>query len=114
MATHAWGRLHAVIATPFIAARRRSRPTSRVPSQARAFVARRDDSARTQVPCRSAAVKLRYKILIGVVAVFGVAFAALVITVSYDSPCPPIAAQATGADSMRAVMSRCYGVPQGV
>jgi NADPH:quinone reductase-like Zn-dependent oxidoreductase len=59
-------------------------------------------------------VKLRNKILIGVAAVFGVAFAALAITVSYDSACPPVVSDATGAESMRAVMNRCYGVPEGV
>ncbi|HET9474768.1 MAG TPA: NAD(P)-dependent alcohol dehydrogenase [Steroidobacteraceae bacterium] len=59
-------------------------------------------------------MKLRNKILIGVAAVFGVAFAALAITVSYDSSCPTVAASATEGESMLAVMNRCYGVPEGV
>jgi hypothetical protein len=49
-------------------------------------------------------VKLRYKILIGVAAVFGVGLAALAITVSYDSPCPPLRALDAGAEPIRAVM----------
>ncbi len=59
-------------------------------------------------------MRLRNKILVGIAAVFGVAFAALAITVSYDSPCPPVAAVASDAESMRAIMNRCYGVPEGV
>jgi NADPH:quinone reductase-like Zn-dependent oxidoreductase len=59
-------------------------------------------------------VRLRNKILIGIAALFGVAFAALAITVSYDSDCPPVTADASGAESMRAIMNRCYGVPEGV
>ena len=59
-------------------------------------------------------MRLRNKILVGVAAFFGVAFAALAITVSYDSPCPPVAADASDAESMRAIMNRCYGVPEGV
>ena len=59
-------------------------------------------------------MKLRYKILIGVAAVFGVGLAALAITVSYDSPCPPLRALDAGAEPIRAVMNRCYGVPEGI
>ena len=59
-------------------------------------------------------MRLRNKILIGIAAVFGVAFAALAITVSYDSPCPPVAAVASDVESMRAIMNRCYGVSEGV
>jgi NADPH:quinone reductase-like Zn-dependent oxidoreductase len=36
------------------------------------------------------------------------------IAVSHDSPCPPVPALAAGTESMRAIMNRCYGVPQGV
>jgi len=59
-------------------------------------------------------VKLRYKILNGVVAVLVVGYAALAITVSHDSPCPPAPPLAAGAESMRSITQRCYGVPQGV
>jgi len=59
-------------------------------------------------------VKLRYKILAGVAAFFVVGFAALAITVSYDAPCPPAPPLAAGAKPIRAVMQRCYGVPDGL
>jgi NADPH:quinone reductase-like Zn-dependent oxidoreductase len=59
-------------------------------------------------------VKLRYKILTGIGAFFVLGFAALGITVSYDSPCPPIAAPVAGGDTMRAAMLRCYGVPRAL
>ena len=36
-------------------------------------------------------MKLRYKILSGVAAIFVLGYAALAITVSHDSPCPPVA-----------------------
>ena len=59
-------------------------------------------------------MKLRYKILTGVAAAFVLGVTALAITVSYDSPCPPITALDPGADTMRAVVKRCYGVPHSV
>jgi len=60
------------------------------------------------------AVKLRYKILTGVGALFLLGFSALAITVSYDSPCPPAPPLVAGAAPMRAIMQRCYGVPDGL
>jgi NADPH:quinone reductase-like Zn-dependent oxidoreductase len=60
------------------------------------------------------AMKLRYKILTGVAAVFAIGYAALAITVSHDSACPPVPALDAAAESMRAITQRCYGVPQGV
>ena len=59
-------------------------------------------------------MKLRNKIFLGVAAFFVVAFAAITLVVSYDSPCPPGVADAAGATSMRAVMNRCYGIPEGI
>jgi NADPH:quinone reductase-like Zn-dependent oxidoreductase len=59
-------------------------------------------------------MKLRNKILTGVAAVFGVAIAALAITVSYESPCPGRAAATASGETMRAVMQRCYGSPAKV
>jgi len=59
-------------------------------------------------------VKLRYKILSGVAAVFVLGISALAITVSYDSPCPPAPPLAAGAKPIRAIMQRCYGVPDGL
>ncbi len=54
-------------------------------------------------------MKLRYRILVGLLAVIGVALAALALTVSHDTPCPPPTQAAEGKDTMRAVMHRCYG-----
>lgn len=59
-------------------------------------------------------MKLRYKILTGVAAVFVLGISALAITVSYDSPCPPAPPLVAGAAPMRAVTTRCYGVPDGL
>jgi NADPH:quinone reductase-like Zn-dependent oxidoreductase len=55
-------------------------------------------------------MKLRNKILIGVAATLVVGIAALGITLSYESPCPPTL-PVVGAETMRAVMQRCYGSP---
>jgi NADPH:quinone reductase-like Zn-dependent oxidoreductase len=59
-------------------------------------------------------VKLRNKILAGVAAFFAFGFAALAVTVSYDSPCPPIPALDAGTEPMHAIMQRCYGVPRAL
>jgi NADPH:quinone reductase-like Zn-dependent oxidoreductase len=59
-------------------------------------------------------MKLRYKILTGVAAVFVLGYAALAITVSHDSPCPPVPALDAAAVPMRSITQRCYGVPHGV
>ena len=59
-------------------------------------------------------MKLRNKIFTGVAAFFVLGFAALAITVSYDSPCPPVPALEAGTESMRAITRRCYGVPDGL
>jgi NADPH:quinone reductase-like Zn-dependent oxidoreductase len=59
-------------------------------------------------------VKLRYKILTGVASLFVLGISALAITVSYDSPCPPAPPLAAGAKPIRAIMQRCYGVPDGL
>ena len=59
-------------------------------------------------------MKLRYKILNGLAAVFVLGISAVAVTVSYDSACPDAAEPDASADAMRAVMHRCYGVPQGI
>jgi NADPH:quinone reductase-like Zn-dependent oxidoreductase len=60
-------------------------------------------------------MKRRYKILIGVAGVLVVGYAALCLTVSYDSPCPPVPTVAAGTETMRSITQRCYGIPpQGV
>jgi NADPH:quinone reductase-like Zn-dependent oxidoreductase len=63
---------------------------------------------------RETSVKLRNKILTGIAAFFVLGISALAVTVSYDSPCPPVAAADGGAELMRAMVQRCYGVPKGV
>jgi NADPH:quinone reductase-like Zn-dependent oxidoreductase len=56
-------------------------------------------------------VKLRYKILNGALAVIALAIAALMITVSHDSACPPAPPPGDGTDGMLAMRQRCYGAP---
>ena len=59
-------------------------------------------------------MKLRNKIFSGIAAVLVLAIVTLMSVTSYDSPCPQVADAAAGADTMRAVMHRCYGVPNGI
>jgi NADPH:quinone reductase-like Zn-dependent oxidoreductase len=59
-------------------------------------------------------MKLRYKILNGVAAIVVLGIATLMVTVSHDSPCPPLPALEAGATPMRAIRQRCYGIPQGM
>jgi len=56
-------------------------------------------------------MKLRYKILNGVAAIFVAGIAALAITLAYESPCRPTPPAIAGVETMRAVMQRCYGQP---
>jgi NADPH:quinone reductase-like Zn-dependent oxidoreductase len=56
-------------------------------------------------------VRLRNKILIGVGAVLVVGISALMIALSYDTPCPQAPALAAGVESMNAITRRCYGPP---
>jgi NADPH:quinone reductase-like Zn-dependent oxidoreductase len=56
-------------------------------------------------------MKLRYKILTGIASLFVVAIAALAVTLAYETPCPTTPPPVAGAESMRAVMQRCYGEP---
>ena len=59
-------------------------------------------------------MKLRNKILAGIAAFFALGISALVLTVSYDSACPQVGAPDASAATMRAVVKRCYGVPQAM
>lgn len=59
-------------------------------------------------------MKLRYRILNGLAGVIVLGIAALMITVSHDSPCPSVPALAANTDTMNAARNRCYGVPRGV
>ncbi len=56
-------------------------------------------------------MKLRYKIINGFVAVLGLTAVALAATLSYTSECTPPPGVTAGADTMKAVVSRCYGGP---
>lgn len=58
------------------------------------------------------AMKLRYKLINGFLAVLGVAVLALAITLSYTTECTPPPTVSAGADTMKAVVSRCYGGPE--
>jgi NADPH:quinone reductase-like Zn-dependent oxidoreductase len=59
-------------------------------------------------------MKLRYKFINGFLAVLGVAVLALAITISYTSECTPPQGVADGTDTMKAVVSRCYGGPESL
>jgi NADPH:quinone reductase-like Zn-dependent oxidoreductase len=54
-------------------------------------------------------MKLRYKILVGFIAVLALATTALAIVLSYDNECPPPMPAAAGSDTMKAAIYRCYG-----
>lgn len=59
-------------------------------------------------------MKLRYKIFNGVLAFLALAIVALAITISYTPECPPPPGVSAGAESMKAVVSRCYGGPEAL
>ena len=59
-------------------------------------------------------MKRRYKILNGFLIVLGLAVLALAITISYTADCDPPPGLAPGADTMKAVVSRCYGGPEAL
>jgi NADPH:quinone reductase-like Zn-dependent oxidoreductase len=56
-------------------------------------------------------MKARTKILGGVGAVLAIGIAALLVTLSHESPCPAPLTPVAGIESMRAVTQRCYGSP---
>ncbi len=57
-------------------------------------------------------MKLRYKILNSILALIGVAIVALAITVSYTADCEYTPVDAGSGETMKAVISRCYGGPE--
>ena len=59
-------------------------------------------------------MRLKYKIVNGILAVLGVAILALAITISYTSDCEPAPSVAAGTETMKAVVSRCYGGPEAL
>jgi NADPH:quinone reductase-like Zn-dependent oxidoreductase len=56
-------------------------------------------------------MKLRYKILGGMLTLTVVALSALALVVSHNSACEPAPGIAAGASTMKAVVYRCYGSP---
>lgn len=56
-------------------------------------------------------MRTRNKIFLSLAAVLVTGIAALLITLSHESPCPAAPPLATGTDSMRAITQRCYGSP---
>ncbi len=59
-------------------------------------------------------MKLRYKILNGFLALLGVASVAFAVTLSYTADCGPAPAVPAGTETMKAVVSRCYGGPEAL
>ena len=57
-------------------------------------------------------MKRRTKILGGTLVVLTVAVLALGVAMSHNDPCPSSAGATPGADSMKAVVHRCYGTPE--
>jgi NADPH:quinone reductase-like Zn-dependent oxidoreductase len=59
-------------------------------------------------------MKLRYKIIYGLLSILGLAAVALAITISYTSECTSPPGVTAGAETMKAVVSRCYGGPDAL
>lgn len=59
-------------------------------------------------------MKLRYKILNGMLALLALAVIALALTISYTSECTPAPEIAADVQTMKAVVSRCYGGPEAL
>ncbi|MDJ0909120.1 MAG: NAD(P)-dependent alcohol dehydrogenase [Woeseiaceae bacterium] len=56
--------------------------------------------------------KVLKKIALGLLVVIAAGIAALAVTISYTSECPPPPEIAVEGETMQAVMSRCYGGPE--
>ena len=56
-------------------------------------------------------MKLRYKILNGLLATIVVAVGAFAFVLSRTEPCEPAPALAAGTETMKAIVYRCYGSP---
>ena len=59
-------------------------------------------------------MKLRYKIINGLLTAVGITVVTLAITISYSPGCTPPPSAAPGAETMKAVVSRCYGGPEAL
>jgi NADPH:quinone reductase-like Zn-dependent oxidoreductase len=56
-------------------------------------------------------MKLRYKIVNGMLIFLGVAISSLALVLSHNSACGPAPAVSSESQSMKAIMYRCYGSP---
>lgn len=56
-------------------------------------------------------MKLRYKILCGILLFLAISIASLALLVSYDADCTPAPAAPDGAELIKAVVYTCYGSP---
>jgi len=54
-------------------------------------------------------MKLRYKILSGILVFLGVGLSSLAIVLSHDSACEPAPAISSESETMKAIVYRCYG-----
>jgi NADPH:quinone reductase-like Zn-dependent oxidoreductase len=59
-------------------------------------------------------MKLRYKITYGILSILGLTIVALSVTISYTAECAAPPGVGAGADTMKAVVSRCYGGPEAL
>lgn len=57
-------------------------------------------------------MKLRYKVLNGILLLLAVALAGLALTLSHNSACKPVADIANGSTAMQAIIYNCYGPPE--
>ncbi|MEE8426909.1 MAG: NAD(P)-dependent alcohol dehydrogenase [Woeseiaceae bacterium] len=56
-------------------------------------------------------MKLRYKVVGGILIFLGVAISSLALVLSHNSACEPAPAVADGSELMKAIVYRCYGSP---
>ncbi len=59
-------------------------------------------------------MKLRYKILNGILLLLVIAIGSGMIVLSRDKPCAPAPALSADAETMKAIVSRCYGGPEAL
>jgi NADPH:quinone reductase-like Zn-dependent oxidoreductase len=57
-------------------------------------------------------MKLRYKILNGILIILVLAISSLAIALSHNSDCQPAPAISDGSETMNAIVYRCYGSPE--
>ena len=60
---------------------------------------------------RDRSMKLRYKIVSGILIFMAVAMSSLAIVLSHNSACEPAAAVSNESETMQAIVYRCYGSP---